>query len=202
MSAGKYGLVKCRERLRKLVEFKKIQRGRVDISQPAYFYTITKPSLTQLDHVIQRNWAFIWLKMNCKSWEKFNHLENEYVLGSLRADGFCQIENKHNIEQPNKFYFIESDKTGSKNQFNKVKVYNEMYQSKVYLQEYWAEAATKFPFVLVVTDSPTKALKIKASIKQDNKNDIKFQVITLNEIKIELLNTGLVSNSTVSYKGL
>jgi hypothetical protein len=196
---GKYGQVKTRERLRKLVELKRIIRGRVDLNQPAYYYISKKPAL--LDHMLQLNWGYIYLWSKTKSWEVFNKLENEYALGPLQADGFCGFINTKG--ENNRYYFIESDMSGSRNKFKKISLYNDLFESGICDHESWAEFTSKFPSILIVTDSERKLNIISEIIKSENRNRLNFEVITVDQIRETFLqNNSSISNSTVSYKGI
>ena len=79
----KHGIVKARQRLRKLYTTKKVRRGREDIAEPCYYYTGRKPS--SVSHIVNRNWGIIYLLNKIRGWEKLQELKSEYSLEIGRA---------------------------------------------------------------------------------------------------------------------
>lgn len=111
-------LRKAQQRLQALSP--KLNRVRPCIDSP-YIYFYDKPK--QLEHVILRNWIYIWLskKYVISNWQ------NEVDLGVLRCDALCKL--KSPLEDRWAFIEVERD---SKNKFDKVEKYNLLYENEGY----------------------------------------------------------------------
>lgn len=179
----KHGIVKARQRLRKLYLSKKVNRGRDDMAEPYYYYTDRKPYNT--NHTVNKNWGIIYLIHKAQKWEHLEVMQSEYPVGNLQADGFLGFVNT--FTDKFNFYFIESDRTDSKNKFNKVRLYNELYSSGAYLKEPWVQKTDKFPEILIITDTLGKMERIENHIKNENSEGLRFKVLTFDGIKQELL---------------
>jgi len=199
----KYGIVKCRERLRVLKEKGKINSIRVDINECNYYF-INKKSKFMI-HDINRNWGYIYLLYlyKFKEYYKFVEIKNEYVFKcGQRADGIIGFKNY--VTNEYKYVIIESDRVDSRNKFNKIKEYVDIYRNGRYKNEFWYKKVNRFPNVLIVCDSEKKKLKILEIEKRDNikfviydenigkenKLSLKFIVLTVDEIKREVINYG------------
>lgn len=180
----KHGLIKTREVLRKMRMDKGLglKFSRQDFSQDNYYYFDRKPY--NPDHAINRSWAIIYLLNKYKNYHRFNNCRIEYVLGDLQADGFLELKNY--VSGKLLCWFVESDIGSSKNRFNKVGKYVDMKVSGVYKKEKWVGNTDYFPDVLVVTDSDKRVDVLKRYVKNDNKVDIDFHVVSINQIKKEL----------------
>jgi hypothetical protein len=186
-----YGIVKARERMRKLSERNgHISKEKLDTSGRLYYYpTGSRPQHNSAFHVINRNWGFLYLIQGKKDYQKVVDLDTEYDLDILVADGFIGLLNT--FTNVTDYWFIESDKASSKNKFEKVLKYTEYYKSGKYKLEHWATKAKRFPGVLIVTDTPTKAKKIMELIEKQNTEGIRFKVITVEEIKTEIMSNNI-----------
>lgn len=182
----RHGLKKARERLRKLYNIKRINRGRLDLTESCYYYDGKRPN--GIEHIINRNWGFIYLLHQANQWERMADWRREYSIGPLQADGFLGLHNS--FTKMNRYWFVESDRSASNNKFEKIRLYNELYKSDSYLRESWAKLkiTSRFPTVLIVTDTDKKASHIQRLIEQENKENLLFEVITIESIK-ELLIT-------------
>ncbi len=138
-------------------------------------------------HDINRNWGLIWLMKEYQEKYKLSEIKFEYVIGNLQADGFIEMSRYIN-DNDKVFYFIESDRVGSKNKFDKVKKYNNLYVSNKYCSENWVKYSKHFPWVLIVSDSDRKKDMIKRIVRDENINGLKFRVMTIDWIKDKLLN--------------
>jgi len=99
---------------------------------------------------------------------------------------------------------IESDRVDSRNKFNKIKEYVDIYREGRYKNEFWYKKVRRFPNILIVCDSEKKKDKIIEIEKRDNikfviydeniekevKLNLKFIVLTVDEIKREVINYG------------
>jgi hypothetical protein len=186
----KYGGNKARERLQKLSQtYKSVQKERLDTSGKLYYFYEKRPQHNSAAHVINRNWGFLYLTQGKKDYEKVVDLDAEYNLDMLVADGFLGLHNT--FTGVTDYWFIESDKASSKNKFEKVLKYTEYYKSGKYKLEHWASKTKRFPGVLIVTDSATKAKRILGLIEKQNAERIRFKVITVEDIKTEIMSNNI-----------
>ena len=193
----KCGIVKCRERLRVLKKKDKINSVRLDINMCNYHF-IDKKSKFMI-HDINRNWGYIYLLYLYKQKEyyRFIDIDNEYVMQNniQRADGIIGFKNY--VTNEYRYVIIESDRVDSRNKFNKIKEYVDIYREGKYKNEFWYSRVKRFPNVLIVCDSEKKKLKILEIEKRDNiefigidesvgkevKLSLKFIIVTVDEIK-------------------
>lgn len=186
----KYGGNKARERLQKLSKtYKSVQKEVLDTSGKLYYFYDKKPQHNSAFHVINRNWGFVYLVHGKKDYQKVVDLDTEYDLDILVADGFLGLYN--NFTKETDYWFVESDRASSKNKFEKIKKYTEYYKSGKYKLEHWAQKAKRFPGVLIVTDASSKAVKILELIEKQNTEGIRFRVVTVDEIKEEIMSNKL-----------
>jgi hypothetical protein len=186
----KYGGNKARERLQKLSQtYKSVQKERLDTSGKLYYFYEKRPQHNSAAHVINRNWGFLYLTQGKKDYEKVVDLDAEYNLDMLVADGFLGLHNT--FTGVTDYWFIESVKASSKNKFEKVLKYTEYYKSGKYKLEHWASKTKRFPGVLIVTDSATKAKRILGLIEKQNAERIRFKVITVEDIKTEIMSNNI-----------
>jgi len=197
----KFGIVKCRERLRILREKGKINTIRIDINEYAiHFVDKSKKYNRFMEHNINRNWGFLYLLFMVRfkyKYYKFSDKRLEYILCGKRADGIIGFKN-YVVENDYKYFIIESDRVESNNRFEKVKLYNDIYKDGLYKREYWFNRTSRFPHILIVCNSEKKKLKVEERVERDNikyeyvENGIskvgglKFIVKTVDEIKLEL----------------
>lgn len=181
------GLIKVRSRLRELKKLKKVKEEKINAyGKPKVFFK-EKPKHTTLEHVINRNWGYLYL-MNYNTYFKLQNVENEYVVGDVQADGFAKLYS----DKGDKFsyWFVESDRVNSKNEFEKILKYNEMYKNDQYVDKYWSDNKKLrpdwFPKILIVTDSDSKKEKIEEKVRKENKEGLEFIVKTVEEIRVGL----------------
>ena len=195
----KYGIVKCRERLRILKEKEKINSIRVDINECNYYFTNKKSKF--MIHNINRNWGYIYLlyMYKFKEYYQFVDIKNEYVFKcGQRADGIIGFKNY--VTNEFRYVIIESDRVDSRNKFNKIKEYVDIYREGRYKNEFWYKKVNRFPNVLIVCDSEKKKVKVLEIEKRDNikfmvydesigkevKLSLKFIIVTIDDIKKKL----------------
>lgn len=176
-------MIKTRERLRKI----NVKKEKVNIYGKPYCYYTKKPKDKNFVHVINRNWGYIFL-INQNKYFKLTYLKHEYRIGNLQADGFTQF---YSIEgNKYSYWFIESDRIDSHNEFTKIKQYNDMYANEDYIDEYWNRddrfRPEYFPKILIICDSNRKIEKILNLINKQNKEKLEFYVISIDEIKEKL----------------
>jgi len=195
----KFGIVKCRERLRILKEKGKINSIRVDINECNYYF-IDKKSKFMI-HDINRNWGYIYLlyMYKFKEYYKFIDIKNEYVMKcGQRADGIIGFKNY--VTNEFRYVIIESDRVDSRNKFNKIREYVNIYREGKYKGEFWYKKVNRFPNMLIVCDSEKKKVKVLEIEKRDNikfmvynesigkevKLSLKFIILTVDDIKKKL----------------
>ena len=184
----RYGIVKCRERLRILRKRDKINSHRIDINECSYHFIDKKPYYLQ--HNINRNWGFMYIMnmVRCNyQYLKFNELRLEYYMKcGIRTDGIIGFKNY--VTGEFRYWIIESDKVDSRNRFDKIKNYNDKYgdRGEGYKDEYWFDRVERFPHILIVSDSNKKKDKILDRVIEDNIKVLKFDVITIDEIRKKL----------------
>jgi len=201
-SSIKYGIIKCRERLRKLVSRKKISSIRLDINECNKFYVDKLPKF--LEHDINRNWGFLYLLKMVErehKYYKYSDMKKEYIMDcGRRPDGIIGFKNY--ISNEYMYFIIESDRVESKNEFMKIINYNDIFKNRDYENEYWFNRVNRFPHILIVCNSDKKKDEVLKKVEKDNieykyydkngilekKENLKFIVFTVDEIKEYLLN--------------
>lgn len=176
-----HGHRKARERLLKLYKGRRVKRCRVALTEPYAYYIDRKHG--RLEHLLALNWVYVWFTSGLKPWEQVHCFSYESNFGLLQADAFVAIKN--NVTGHFKFCLVELDR--SANDFDKVRKYNQLYQSEDYAGQWWAELADRFPPVLVVTTSPRRAAHIRERIEKENTNGLEFKVCLLEEISSPIL---------------
>jgi len=176
---------KCCQRLQKLHQAGKLKRKRADLATP---YTYYLPGVTwnqKAEHTIILNWVYVALARQIKSWFKLHVFKREYYCkwddGHLLADALVVLDNT--VKKCLHPVFVEIDRAGSNNRFDKVQKYTDYYNSKLWVKKWWAQpdeqGRYRFPKVLVVTDRADQVQKI---IERDNAAGIRFEVVTLVEV--------------------
>jgi len=183
-----HALIKTRERLRNI---KGINKIKIDIyGKPYCYYIDKKPKDKNFLHIINRNWGLIYL-INLNNYFKLDDIKHEYVLGNIQPDSFTRFYS----EKGNKYsyWFIESDRSDSHNKFTKIKQYNEMYQNNMWANEYWnmdkIYKPDYFPKILIVSDTLRRIDTILECVRQENKEKLDFYIISVQEIKNNLINS-------------
>jgi hypothetical protein len=179
----RYGEKKAQQRLKKLHEKKKLNRCRIDVHEPYCYYMERRPA--QLEHIVFVNWVYIYLLETLPQWEKITDFQREYVIGNVRSDAFAEIYNV--TTKKYRYLFVECDRAESKNPFNKVQVYNQLFESNDYMKTHWyhklkVQDKKFFPDIYVFTDSPNKLRNINKTIERENKNNLVFKTFLIGEI--------------------
>ena len=184
----KSGLRKCQQRLKRLTDRGKLKRWRYDLEEP-YAYYITR--LEQMEHTILLNWSIIWIKTNLKSWEEIYSFEYEVKkYPMIRPDAFVAIENK--ITSKFKFIYIEMDRAESANRFDKVRKYNDLYESNKFKGEWWVKLTKRFPPIILVTTEMKRLKKIEKHIERENRNGLEFIACLVDDLRKEVLSNEIV----------
>ena len=163
----------------KLFQRSKLQRDRE--GDEAYFYYLERPGM--IAHTLGVNWVRLWLQLSCRSWEKYHSLSYEQDYGILRADGFAAVKN--NVTGAFRFCFVELDR--GTNTFDKIEKYNRLYREGNYSGHWWVKLADRFPPVLVVTTSASRAKHIEELIQERNEAGLEFRILLLDDIKSEVM---------------
>ena len=169
----------AQRRLQTLCKRRRLNRDRYALHHPFFYYTGQRKG--QLEHRIGVNWVYVWLLSTLKEWEVLHSWEYETDYKILRADAFAVIKNK--VTGRLRFLFIEFDVATSGNDFDKVRKYNQLYQGEGYVGEWWAKLAERFPPVLIVTTTQSRARVIRDRIERDNMAGLEFNLYTLDNIK-------------------
>lgn len=176
---------KCCDRLLRLYKSKRLKRKRVDAAQPYVYFLPQERWNQKAEHYLAVNWVYIALTRQIKSWFKLQAFVREYFCriddnNHLVADALVVLNNIRKKEL--KPVFIEVDR-GSNNEFDKVRKYGALYESKAWVKQWWArpeaEGHYRFPKVLVVTDRPGK---VQEAIDRGNMAKVRFKVATMEEV--------------------
>jgi hypothetical protein len=178
----KTGSRKAQERLQKLHEAKRLKRCRLSVNEPYAYYLGRQHG--RIEHLIGVNWVRVWLISTLKTWERFVTFEYEQDYKTLQCDAFYAVANTMTGEH--RFCFVEIDRTES-NKFDKIAKYNELYHTGGYMGSWWMPMTKRFPSILIVTTSETRAKAIKQLIVKENKFGLMFTVRLLDDIKQEAI---------------
>jgi hypothetical protein len=174
----------ARKRLQRLVEKEFLQRDRLSIAEPYFYWPVGCKRPGQIDHSLAVNWVYTWLNLKLSKWERLHSFERELDYKILRADGLAAINNT--VSKQFDFHFVEMDRAESGNNFDKVSKYTTLYLSESYTNTWWAKLAHRFPGIVIVTTG--KKERIEERIKLGNSEGLRFKVHTLKEIKEECFN--------------
>jgi len=177
-----YGLNKTRERMRKM---KGVKKRRLDFRLPTFYYIEGKGKMSNTIHDVNRNWGFIYLIKLHQDKYRFDSLRIEYVIGNVRSDGFLRLV-RYIDDKDVVCYFVESDISGSKNKFDKIIKYNELFRSKGYINEDWVSVVRHFPHILIVIDDESKKKEIEDRVEKENVEELEFIILSVDEIKTRL----------------
>lgn len=177
---------KCRERLNKLVQRKRIKRIHFGNEHGYVYYTGAWNQKSE--HALMVNWVYTSLLVQMKSWFKLHAFVREYPMkygkSKLIADAFIVLKNTETGKF--KIVFVEADKDLSRG-FDKVKPYTDLFNSNAWVSQWWAkpdaEGVYQFPKVLVVTTRPQAVKKV---IEKQNKKGLRFSICTIVEVKNEV----------------
>lgn len=171
-----------RRRLKKLTEAKRVKRDRLSINEPYFYYLDKKPG--QIEHVLGVSWIYTWVCSSLSGITQLYGFEREVTYKTLRPDALICV--KSAWSKSFSFFYGEFDITESGNDFGeKVRRYNEFYNSGEYLKMWWVPLAKRFPIIRVVTTGKVDSLLKK--ITKENVNNLEFQVFSLNQVKEECL---------------
>lgn len=177
------GRRKAQERLKVLFDRGKLNRWRPGPECQYIYFTGKKHG--RLEHLIALNWVYCWMVKSVKSWEEVTRWDYEQDYGSLQADAFCVVRNT--VTGKIRFWFVELDRAESGNLFDKVKKYNDLYESERYAGWWWAELAERFPAILTVTTAAAREKTIRGLVEKENRAGLEFQICLLENLKGECI---------------
>lgn len=180
------GYRKACQRLQRLVELGRLKRWRVD-DYSRYCYFIDKRP-DRWEHRLALGWAYVWLMRGCSPEEEMLAWTPEDVYESVRPDAFCAIRNRHT--RATRLYFVELDRAGSKNEWDKGAAYSKMFAQAEYTGRWWIPYADKFPMVLCVTDSHARIQEIQGRLDTSNPHGLRFEVHHMQTVKGEARSHG------------
>lgn len=173
------GQRKAQERLLKLHRSRKLNRKKID---DLYTYYLNRqPGMIR--HLIATNWVRIWSEKTLSSWERLHSWSYEQDYKVLRSDGFIAVRNA--IKDSYRFMFVEMDM--NTNPFNKVKIYNKLFELEKYSHWWWVKLTERFPPILIVTLDDKRKRSIQSNIEHENVNGLEFIVRLLDDIKKEVI---------------
>lgn len=146
-------------------------------NEPYLYYIGRRPA--QLEHRVMVSWAYLYITATLASWERLEEWRLEDVCGDLRSDAVAGIRIVPTGEW--RFVFVEAD--ASDNPFDKVCLYNRLYNSQAYLGAWWAEKARRFPPIVVVTHSEGRKRAILDKVRRKNVNGLRWEVVTVKEVE-------------------
>jgi hypothetical protein len=153
------------------------------LDEPYAYYIDLSAKVEQMEHLVALNWVYVWMEVRRKSWEMLYCFEYERDYGVLRADALAIIKNA--ATGALRVLFVELDRGG--NGFDKVKRYNDLYESEKYANEWWAPKATRFPAVILATTNHKRERRIQEVINRDNRNGLEFIVKHVDYFKNEVI---------------
>lgn len=168
------GKRKAQERLLKLMRQEK-QLKRLRLEDGTFAYYLQRPQL--IEHLIGINWCRLWLEKQAQSWEQPQWFY-EVKFRSVRTDGLLLLRNTFTGHY--RAFLLEYDR--ATNPFNKITLYNRVYQNMEYNVFWWSKYLKRFPPVMVVTTTTKRADNIKQLIETENVHGLEFQVHLLSAI--------------------
>ena len=163
---------KSQERLKRLCDTGRLRRVR---HGQTYAYYLERPR--HIDHLLTVNWCYAYLAVRLTPWERLVWDRPDY--GFLRPDALGIIENT--VTKAARGWYVEADL--SSNRFDKVRIYNRLYESDKYSGEWWAVGAKAFPSVFVITE---RAALVQAAIIRENTHGLKWDVRTPDDVRGEI----------------
>lgn len=133
-------------------------------------------------HLLGVNWVRVWLSLG-KPWETLHSYSYEQDNKTVRVDAFAAIRNT--FTGGYRFAFVELDR--ATNPFDKVQKYNKFFERQGFASSWWVKLTDRFPPVLVVTVSRTRAESIRRLIDEHNRAGLEFQIWILDDIRQEVI---------------
>lgn len=153
------------------------------MEEPYAYYIDLSAKVEQMEHVILLNWVYVWLEHNLKSWEELHSFEYERDYGMVRADAFAVIKNRFTGRiRPS---YVELDR--GYNAFDKVRKYNDLYESEKYANEWWVEQVTGFPAVIIATTNGKRLRRINEAIERENRNGLEFFTFLVDQLRKDVI---------------
>lgn len=173
----------CQRRMKRLFERGHVKRGRFSANEPYFYYIDKKPK--QLEHRLGVNWVYVreTLKWRRIPDYKLSYPVFEDTYRNMRPDAFFAVKNT--FKKENLFYFVEFDIAERGNEFNKVQLYNSLYENNEIAGRWWYKYATGFPTVIIVTTGRIE--RILKHKEAENRHGLEFQVHNFDDLKGECL---------------
>jgi len=175
-----YGDKKAAQRLKRLHDLKLLKRCYTSTDRSYAYYTSQKSG--RLEHLIAVNWVYIHTLNGLQSWQTIYRWEDEKDYKFVRADAFFGLSNKFTGQV--EYSFVEVDR--SKNTFDKIVKYNDLYESNIWESESWVQTAKKFPSILCVCEEASRCRLVERLIASENRNGLTFKVYHLPEMISEV----------------
>ncbi len=179
------GRRKAQMRLKRLTEQGRLQRWRYALDEPFSYYADPDRPIGQMEHTVLLNWMYVWLIQRLKSWEQLHSFQYEMDYGILRCDAFAAVRN--NVTGTFRFAFLELDRAESGHKFRKVQLYNDLYESDNYADDWWVPLAKRFPPILMATTTTRQKAKIEKAVEAENRNGLEFQVYLVESLRQEVI---------------
>jgi hypothetical protein len=168
-----------------LVEKKLVKKVRISLDS-SNIYFMTRP--LSLEHSLGVSWSYVWVNKTLKQNEKILTWELEQLkeFGAiLQCDALCSIENQ--ITKEVRWYCIEFDRSSvNKSRFDKIEKYNLLYQKYGFASSPLIKRlgnTTRFPRVIIITDTAKRALNIRDIIQSEKQKDgVNFEIHLLSEV--------------------
>lgn len=161
----------------------RLRRFQTTKDDPYIYYGVGDKKKAQFEHQIIVNWIYVWFIKTLRSWEKLYRFDGPQDYGILKNDAFVVKRNTWTGEH--RFYFVEAE-VNNHSPFNKVRLYNRLYEEGRYLDWWWARLANGFPDVLVVCENQKRLAEARRSVERENKHGLGFAVKSLEELKGEI----------------
>jgi hypothetical protein len=178
----KTGLRMAQGNLYRLYKRKRINRTRLSFDTP-YIYFVERKE--QWNHMIAVSWVYLWLRTRLRQSETIDYWKTELRYGYLRPDALCGVKSPEGIT----YYYLEVDRP-SRAIWNKSGKYNKYFEER--------GKPDGFPTVLCVATTQKRADKIKESISQSNKHNLKFTVLLLDDLIQEVKD----DTKIIPYRGI
>jgi len=163
-----------------------INRDRLSISAPYFYWPVDKKRPDQISHRIGVNWLYVWFSTWAErtgSEMRFRSEPKEYE-PTVRPDAFTSFRTTNK----NHLFFGEFHRHESGNDFDKLPKYTELFkdiisQKQQGIRAYpWVELRDqKIPTLTVVTTGPKKPILDR--LVNQNPLGIPYELLTLDELK-------------------
>ncbi|MBV1734262.1 MAG: hypothetical protein KMY50_00525 [Candidatus Desulforudis sp.] len=171
-------------RMKRITDRGRLKRWRYALEEPYAYYSDLNNRVEQLEHTVLLNWVYVWLIKRLKPWERLHSFSYEDDYGVLRTDAFAAVKNT--VTGEFRFCFVEMDRTTS-NRFDKVRLYNDLYESEGYAESWWVSLTRRYPPIIIATTNTRRKRKIEEAVQSDNRNGLEFQVYLVDALRQEVV---------------